>query len=174
MYHAEVFVTPTTKLEAHDRNIARAEAVAEGLIDGATFDRAAAICLELYAFGVRHAAARGLIFVDTKYELGRLDGALVVSDEINTPDSSRYWYADTYQALFDAGQDQRKLDKEYVREWLAAQGFRGDGQPPALTDEVRVEAAKRYIQAYELITGLEFKPHDGPIRERVRKALGAK
>ena len=101
-----------------------------------------------------------------------MDGQLAVSDELNTPDSSRYWYADTYQALFDAGRDQRKLDKEYVREWLAARGFRGDGPPPALTDEVRVEAAKRYIQAYEQITGLEFVVHDGPIAARIRRNLG--
>jgi phosphoribosylaminoimidazole-succinocarboxamide synthase len=166
-------ITPTTKHEKHDRNISREEAIAEGLIDAGTFDAAAAICLKLYEFGVRHAASRGLIFVDTKYELGRLDGKLVISDEINTPDSSRYWYADTYAELFAAGRDQRKLDKEYVREWLAAQGFRGDGLPPALTEEVRIEAAKRYIQAYEIITGLEFMPPDGPIKDRVRRALKA-
>jgi len=151
-------VTPTTKHEKHDRNISREEALTEGLIDGPTFDEAAALCLKLYEFGVKHAASRGLIFVDTKYELGRLDGHLVVSDELNTPDSSRYWYTDTYAELLAAGRDQRKLDKEYVREWLAAKGFRGDGAPPALTDEVRMEAARRYIEAYELITGRAFEP----------------
>ena len=111
--------------------------------------------------------------VDTKYEIGRLDGRLVISDEIHTPDSSRYWFADTYESLFKAGKDQRKLDKEYVREWLAAQGFRGDGGPPRLPDDIRVEAARRYIEAYELITGLEFKAVAGPIADRVRKALSA-
>jgi phosphoribosylaminoimidazole-succinocarboxamide synthase len=130
------------------------------------------MCLRLYDFGVRHAATRGLIFVDTKYEIGRLDGKLVVSDEINTPDSSRYWYTDTYEDLFARGEDQRKLDKEYVREWLAAQGFRGDGTPPALPDEVRIEAARRYIQAYELITGREFEISDEPVAERIQRALG--
>jgi phosphoribosylaminoimidazole-succinocarboxamide synthase len=164
-------ITPTTKLEKHDRNLAREEAIAEGLIDGATFDAAAALCLKLYEFGVQHAAARGLIFVDTKYEIGRIGGELIVSDEINTPDSSRYWFADTYRARFEAGDDQRKLDKEYVREWLVAQGFRGDGTPPRLPRAVRVEAAKRYIQAYELITGLPFVAHDEPIRDRIRQAL---
>ena len=166
-------VTPTTKHEKHDRNISRDEAISEGLIDGATFDAAAEICLRLFDFGVRHAASRGLIFVDTKYEIGRLDGALVVSDEINTPDSSRYWYADTYADLFAAGQDQRKLDKEYVREWLAARGFRGEGEPPVLTEEVRIEAAKRYIQAYEQITGMSFVASDEPIKDRVGRALAA-
>jgi phosphoribosylaminoimidazole-succinocarboxamide synthase len=169
---AAPILTPTTKHEAHDRNVSRAEALSEGLIDGATFDSAADICFRLYDAAVRHSARQGLIFVDTKYEIGKLNGKLVVSDEIHTPDSSRYWYADTYQALFDRGQDQRKLDKEYVREWLVAQGFRGDGPIPVLTDDVRVEAARRYIQAYEIVTGLPFKPIEGPIQERVRQALG--
>lgn len=164
---AEPIITPTTKLEKHDRNVSREEAINEGLIDGETFDAAAEICLKLYAFGVEHAAKQGLIFVDTKYEIGRLNGELVVTDEINTPDSSRYWYTDTYEELFAAGEEQRKLDKEYVRTWLAGQGFLGDGTPPALTDEIRIEAAKRYISAYELITGVDFAVSDEPVAERI-------
>lgn len=164
-------LTPTTKHEKHDRNVSRKEAIDEGLIDGATFDEAAKICFGLYNRGVKLAAERGLVFVDTKYELGKLNGKIVVSDEINTPDSSRYWFADTYQSLFNAGKDQRKLDKEYVREWLAAQGFRGDGNPPPLTDEVRIEAAKRYIQAFETVTGREFIVHEGSAVERMEKNL---
>ncbi|MBL7115824.1 MAG: phosphoribosylaminoimidazolesuccinocarboxamide synthase [Kiritimatiellae bacterium] len=169
----EPIITPTTKHEKHDRNVSREEAIDEGLIDGETFDAAADICRRLYDFGVQHAASRGLIFVDTKYEIGRYDGALTISDEINTPDSSRYWYADTYQELFDAGEEQRKLDKEYVRTWLAAQGFVGEGDIPVITDEIRVEAAKRYIKAYELITGEEFVVSDEPVQERVAAALVA-
>lgn len=164
-------LTPTTKHEVHDRNVSREEAIAEGLIDAATFDAAAAICLDLYNYGVELAAKRGLILVDTKYELGLLDGKIVVSDEVNTPDSSRYWYADTYAARFAAGEPQRTIDKEYVRQWLAKEGFTGDGTPPVLPDEVRVEAAKRYIQAYELITGQPFKVSDEPVGIRVAKAL---
>ncbi len=164
-------LTPTTKHEEHDRNVSREEAIAEGLIDAATFDAASAICLNLYNYGVALSAKRGLILVDTKYELGLLDGKIVVSDEVNTPDSSRYWYADTYAARFAAGEPQRTIDKEYVRQWLAAQGFTGDGTPPVLPVEVRVEAAKRYIQAYELITGQPFKVSDEPVGSRVSKAL---
>lgn len=164
-------ITPTTKHEKHDRNVSREEALGEGLIDGDTFDAAAEICLKLYQRAVEFAATRGLIFVDTKYELGVLDGELVVTDEVNTPDSSRYWFADTYDELFKAGENQRKIDKEYVREWLAAQGFRGDGDPPPLSDEVRVEAAGRYIKAYELVTGKEFEVSDTPVRERVAQVL---
>ena len=164
-------LTPTTKHEAHDRNVSREEAISEGLIDAATFDAAAEICFKLFAAGQAFAAQRGLILVDTKYEIGRLNGKLVVSDEIHTPDSSRYWFADAYDELFRAGKDQRKLDKEYVREWLAAQGFKGDGEPPALTDEVRLEAARRYIAACEAVTGQPFIPAQGDITQRVRDAV---
>jgi phosphoribosylaminoimidazole-succinocarboxamide synthase len=167
-------LTPTTKHEKHDRPVSREQAIAEGLIDAATYDAAARICFRLFDAGVRHAAARGLILVDTKYELGRRDGRLLVSDEIHTPDSSRYWFADTYESLFAAGRDQRKVDKEYVREWLVAQGFRGDGEPPRLPDEVRLEAARRYIQVYELVTGREFVASDEPVRLRIERALRAK
>ncbi|MFO7535690.1 MAG: phosphoribosylaminoimidazolesuccinocarboxamide synthase [Kiritimatiellia bacterium] len=171
---ARPILTPTTKHEEHDRNISREEAIKEGLIDGALFDKAADLCFKLFKRGQEFAATRGLILVDTKYEIGMRDGQLTVSDEIHTPDSSRYWFADTYAALFAAGQDQRKLDKEYVREWLAAQGFRGDGKPPALTDEVRIEAARRYIQAYEVVTGLEFTVTGEPVADRMLRNLKAK
>jgi phosphoribosylaminoimidazole-succinocarboxamide synthase len=166
-------LTPTTKHEKHDRPISREEAIQEGLIDPATFDDAADICFRLFEAGQKHAAAQGLILVDTKYELGRLNGTLVVSDEIHTPDSSRYWFADTYADLFKAGRDQRKIDKEYVREWLVAQGFRGDGVPPALPDDIRVEAARRYIQAYEQVTGRAFTVTDEPVAERIARNLKA-
>jgi len=166
-------LTPTTKLEEHDRSISKEEAISEGLIDSETFDKAADICFKLYQRAAEYALSRGLIFVDTKYELGQIDGKMVVSDEVNTPDSSRYWYADTYDELFAAGKSQRKIDKEYVREWLAAQGFLGDGEPPVLPEEVKVEAAKRYIKAYEMITGQDFIVDETPIAERVEKALKA-
>jgi len=171
---ARPILTPTTKHEKHDRPISREKAIAEGLIDAKTFDAAADMCFRLFDAGVKQAAGRGLLLVDTKYEIGRWNGQLVVSDEIHTPDSSRYWFSDTYERLFKAGQDQRKVDKEYVREWLVSQGFRGDGTPPALPDPVRVEAARRYIQAYETITGLEFKVTDEPVESRILAALRQK
>ena len=164
-------LTPTTKLEKHDRPISREEAIAEGLIDAASFDACARICFGLFDAGVKEAAKRGLILVDTKYEIGRRNGQFVISDEIHTPDSSRYWFADTYEELFKAGKEQRKLDKEYVREWLVSQGFRGDGQPPVLPDDVRIEAARRYIQAYELVTGQPFIVDDEPISRRLDRNL---
>lgn len=164
-------LTPTTKLEAHDRPVSRQEAIAEGLIAAELFDAAADICFRLFEFGGRFALQRGLILVDTKYELGLRDGRLMVSDEIHTPDSSRYWFADTYANCFARGADQRKLDKEYVREWFAARGFRGEGVPPTIPDDVRVEAARRYIQSYETITGQEFVPVDEPVAERIMRNL---
>ena len=166
-------LTPTTKHEKHDRPISRAEAISEGLIDAATFDDAADICFRLYKRGVELAARRGLILVDTKYEIGRLNGKLVLSDEVHTPDSSRYWFSASYEELFAAGKEQRKLDKEYVREWLAARGFLGDGAPPPLPEDVRVEAARRYVEAYELIAGRKFALHPEPILDRVRSAMRA-
>ena len=167
-------LTPTTKLEAHDRPISREEALAEGLVTAELFDAAADICLRLFDFGVRYAAMRGLILVDTKYELGRRNGQLTVSDEIHTPDSSRYWFADTYATLFAQGADQRKIDKEYVREWFAARGFRGEGVPPPMPDDVRLEAARRYIQSYETIIGLEFVVTDEPVEQRIAANLRKK
>jgi phosphoribosylaminoimidazole-succinocarboxamide synthase len=167
-------LTPTTKHEKHDRPVSREEAIKEGLIDAESYDTVAGICFRLFQRGVEHAKSRGLILVDTKYEIGRYNGQFVVSDEIHTPDSSRYWFSDTYEELFKAGKEQRKIDKEYVREWLAARGFRGEGEPPALTDEVRIEAARRYIQAYEQVTGLDFKVHKGPIHARIQQAMAGR
>jgi phosphoribosylaminoimidazole-succinocarboxamide synthase len=164
-------LTPTTKHEKHDRPISREEAIQEGLIDAATYDAAAELCFKLFDVGVQHAAKQGLILVDTKYEIGKLNGKLVVSDEIHTPDSSRYWFADTYDSLFQAAKEQRKIDKEYIREWLVSQGFRGDGLPPELTAEVRIEAAKRYIQAYEQVTGQTFTVTDEPVAARIANNL---
>lgn len=163
----EPILTPTTKHEKHDRPVSREEAIKEGLISAADYDAVADICFKLFRRGQEHARSMGLILVDTKYEIGKLNGKFVLSDEVHTPDSSRYWFADTYEELFKAGKDQRKLDKEYVREWLADRGFTGDGNPPELTEEVRVEAAKRYIQSYEVITGKQFIASDKPPLERI-------
>jgi len=167
-------ITPTTKLEAHDRPISREEAIRESLVTVETFDEAANICMKLFDYGTQFARKRGLILVDTKYELGRRNGKLIVSDEIHTPDSSRYWYADSYESLFSAGKDQRKLDKEYVREWFVEKGFRGEGVPPPMPDDVRMEAARRYIEAYETITGAEFKITDEPAISRMERNLKEK
>ena len=168
-------VTPTTKAAKgeHDVNASKAELVEMGLIDAALFDELEARCLKLFAHGQALAAERGLILVDTKYELGRTkDGAIVLIDEIHTPDSSRYWYVDGYDEAMAAGEHPRSLDKEYVRTWLVSQGFHGDGAPPALPDEVRVEAAARYIETYEQMTGRSFEPDlSAPVERLAGKLL---
>lgn len=165
-------LTPSTKLEEHDRNIGRADAVGAGLVSAALFDRIADISFALFARGTEVAAQRGLILVDTKYEFGVLDDDVLLIDEVHTPDSSRYWYADTYDELFADGKDQRALDKEPLREWFVERGFRGDGIPPALPDHVRVATAERYIALAEEITRHPFVPTPDTAAERVRSLFG--
>jgi phosphoribosylaminoimidazole-succinocarboxamide synthase len=150
-------ITPSTKeAEGHDQPISCAEVVARGLVPEPLWRQVEEKALALFTRGQELAARNGLILVDTKYEFGTLDGRLVLVDEIHTPDSSRYWYAEGYEARFEAGEKQRELDKEWFRRWLVSQGWMGDGVPPKITDEARIETAKRYVEAYEVITGREF------------------
>lgn len=169
-------LTPSTKAAKgdHDVSVSRAELLAMGRIDPEMFDRAAAIAEALFAAGVAHAAHQGLILADTKYELGLRDGELVVIDEIHTPDSSRYWYADDYAERLARAEEPRSLDKEYVRRWLAGEAkWTGDGPPPVMPDEIRIEAARRYIASYELVTGQPFVPDTREPVARIARALGA-
>jgi phosphoribosylaminoimidazole-succinocarboxamide synthase len=168
-------LTPTTKAEkgAHDENVSRQQIIEQGLLPAGDFDAAAEMCARLFAFGQQEAARRGLILVDTKYELGRRpDGTLCFIDEIHTPDSSRYWFADDYQARLDGGQDPRGLDKDYVRRSYVEKGYRGDGPPPPMPDDVRCEAARRYIALCELVTGRPFTPDTTDPVPRIRRNLG--
>ncbi len=168
-------LTPATKapLGEHDVSGSREEILATGRVSARDFDEGAEIAMALFAAGQRITAERGLILVDTKYELGRTkDGKLVVIDEIHTPDSSRFWQAASYQARFEAGQDPETFDKDFVRRWYLAQGYKGDGPPPPMSDDVRVGAAERYITAYEQITGLPFSPDTAPPLARIRGNLG--
>jgi phosphoribosylaminoimidazole-succinocarboxamide synthase len=171
---AEPLLTPTTKAAKgeHDETISREEAISRGLISEELFDRAASMTRALFEEGMRWADRQGLILVDTKYELGIDEsGELVVIDEIHTPDSSRYWYRDTYDRVMSEGRDPEALDKEYVRRWLASNGYTGQGSPPTLPEEVRCEAAARYIEAYERVTGLPFEPASDEPVARIRRNL---
>jgi phosphoribosylaminoimidazole-succinocarboxamide synthase len=168
-------LTPTTKAPkgSHDENVSREQILAMGLLTAQDFDAAARMCAELFAFGQQEAARRGLILVDTKFEIGRRpDGTLCFIDEILTPDSSRYWFADDYQARFTRGEEPRGLDKDYVRRSYGERGYRGEGPPPAMPDEVRREAARRYISLCELITGQPFAPDTEEPTARIRRNLG--
>lgn len=168
-------LTPSTKAAkgGHDVSASRDEILALSGIAPADFDAAADIAMALFAAGQRIAADRGLILVDTKYELGKTrDGRIVVIDEIHTPDSSRYWKTATYEARFAAGQDPESFDKEYLRRWLAERGFTGDGPIPAIPDEIRVEATLRYLEAIETLTGEAFVPNLEEPSARMRRNLG--
>ena len=151
----------------------REEIIAKGDVTAAEFDRAAEIAIALFATGQKLCAERGLILVDTKYELGKTkDGEIIVIDEIHTPDSSRFWIDATYQERFSAGVDPEPLDKDFVRRYYTALGYRGDGDPPELPNEVRVGAAKRYVEAFERITGETFEPNTESPLPRIAKNLG--
>ena len=157
-------VTPTTKAEigAHDQNISKEEIIARGLVSREDYETLERYALALFARGSEMAARHGLILVDTKYEFGKRDGEITLIDEIHTPDSSRYFYADTYQEHFDKGLPQRQLSKEFVREWLMENGFQGRAgeRVPEMTDDIVAGISERYIELYENITGEKFhKPH---------------
>jgi phosphoribosylaminoimidazole-succinocarboxamide synthase len=168
-------LTPATKakLGEHDVSLSREKILELGTITERDFDAAADIAMKLFSAGVKTCAERGLILVDTKYELGKTkNGDIVVIDEIHTPDSSRFWLASTYDERFSAGLDPEPLDKDFVRRYYTALGYRGDGDAPELPPEVRIGASKRYMEAFEKITGETFTPDlDDPL-PRIAKNLG--
>lgn len=156
----EPVLTPTTKFEVHDRNLTPMEAVAEGLLSAETWAQLSKTALELFEFGQKTAAAKGLLLVDTKYEFG-LDerGDIVLIDEIHTQDSSRYWLGETYQERIAAGQEPENYDKEYMRLWFKDQfDPYADTPAPAAPDEIIGELARRYVYVYEQLTGQKFVP----------------
>lgn len=160
----EPIITPTTKAELglHDEDISKAEILARGLVSPADYELLEQYTLALFRRGTEMAARRGLILVDTKYEFGKRDGKIYLIDEIHTPDSSRYFYADGYQERFDRGEAQRQLSKEFVREWLMDNGFQGKAgqQVPEMTDAIVDSISDRYIELFENITGESFDKAD--------------
>jgi phosphoribosylaminoimidazole-succinocarboxamide synthase len=167
-------ITPSTKAAHgdHDESVSGEEIVSRGVLSKEDYEKIAQATLKLYARGVEIAAKQGIILVDTKYEFGRTAGGeIVLIDEIHTPDSSRFWFADEYEKRLASGEEQKKIDKEYLREWLAERGFRGEGEIPAPPDDIKAETARRYIEAYELITGRKFEAEVGPVLERIKKNL---
>lgn len=156
-------LTPTTKAdEGHDENISREEIISRGIVAEDIYSQVEKYALALFARGSEMAAKRGLILVDTKYEFGIHDGKVILIDEIHTPDSSRYFYAEGYEERFAKGEEQRQLSKEFVRQWLIANGFMGKlGQKvPEMTPQYCDEVSKRYIELYEHIVGEKFIPAD--------------
>ena len=177
--HAQLpqpILTPSTKAPKgdHDISASRAEILQISGMPAGDFDAAAEMAMALFREGQHICRERGLILVDTKYEFGKTaDGQIVVIDEIHTPDSSRFWYSESYEARFHAGLDPESFDKEYVRRFLVDQGYRGEGPIPVIPDDVRVEATRRYIEAVDRITGAPFVPNLEEPSTRMKKNLAA-
>lgn len=167
-------ITPTTRATGpggRDERITGAEIVARGLVPADIYRRIEEVALALFARGGQVAARAGLILVDTKYEFGLCQGELTLIDEVHTPDSSRFWRADTYPERLAAGQEPQSYDKELVRLWYAERGYTGDGEPPAWSSELALQVAERYIDLYERLTGRAFRPGEYPAGPRLERNL---
>lgn len=171
----EPILTPTTKAtEGHDEDISRDEIIAQGLVSGEDYAKLEDYTLKLFRRGTEMAEEKGLILVDTKYEFGKKDGKIYLIDEIHTPDSSRYFYLDTYMERFNKGEQQRQLSKEFVRQWLIDKSFQGkEGQQmPEMADTFVSEVSERYIELYEKITGESFvKEETRDVKERIERNI---
>ena len=171
----EPIITPTTKAEAgHDENISKEEIIARGIVSREDYEVMERYTRLLFARGQQMAEEKGLILVDTKYEFGKRDGKVVLIDEIHTPDSSRYFYADGYQERFEKGEPQRQLSKEFVRQWLMDHGFMGrkGEMVPEMTPEFCESVTDRYVELYEHITGSRFvKEECSDIEDRIRRNI---
>ena len=170
----EPIITPTTKAdEGHDLNISKEEIIAQGLVSAEDYAQIEDYTRKLFARGQEIAARQGLILVDTKYEFGKRDGKIYLIDEIHTPDSSRYFYADGYEEKLAKGEPQRQLSKEFVRQWLIEHNFMNEPgqQMPEITDEYAESVSERYIELYEHITGETFSKADfeGDIASRIER-----
>ncbi len=167
-------ITPSTKAAhgEHDANLSGIEAVERGLVTMEEWEQLSQYALGLYMRGVEVAARQGVILVDTKYEFGRdASGKIMIIDEIHTPDSSRFWIAETYAERMAAGKEPDNINKEYLRLWLANQGYVGEGEVPAIPEDVIVETAEKYIKAFEMITGQSFVGHPGEVLPRIEENL---
>ena len=170
----EPIITPTTKAdEGHDENISKEEIIAQGIVSKEDYEVMEKYTRALFDLGTKIAAEKGLILVDTKYEFGKRDGKVYLIDEVHTPDSSRYFYAEGYQEKFEAGQPQKQLSKEFVRQWLIDHNFMNQpGQVmPEITDEYAESVSERYIELYEHIIGEKFVKAEGDedIAARIEK-----
>lgn len=169
-------ITPTTKggPTGHDERLEPREVVEKGYLDAELWTRVQDAAFALFARGTEVAARAGLILVDTKYEFGLAeDGSLLLIDEVHTPDSSRFWLASSYDERFEAGLEPESKDKEFVRLFYAEKGYRGEGEPPKLSDSVWVKTSRLYQELYERLTGQTFVPASYPAQARVLKALDA-
>lgn len=170
----DIIVTPSTKAESgHDIYISKEEIINEKMVDKDVYEEMEEAAIKLFEFGQEFCRKNGLILVDTKYEMGVKEEDIMLIDEIHTQDSSRFWIADTYEELFKNGKDPEILDKEIFREWLMATypdifpNIEPDQMIPPISDEIKIELAKRYMRSYKKITGLDFKPEVGAVEQRI-------
>jgi phosphoribosylaminoimidazole-succinocarboxamide synthase len=171
---SEAIITPTTKggETGHDERLTIAQVSEGGYLDQGTWDTIQKAALALFARGQEVAEKTGLILVDTKYEFGRLpNGEVAVIDEIHTPDSSRFWALDSYEERIGAGQEPENYDKEFLRLEYAKLGYRGDGEPPVMPQELWIRVSQRYIELFVRLTGQEFEAGNYPVPERIVKNL---
>ena len=168
-------LTPTTHAavgsKGHDERLTKEAIIKRKIVDKKIFLRMEEAAFELFKFGSRWCRQRGLILVDTKYEFGMYDGKAMLIDEIHTPDSSRFWIADSYEYRIKRGLEPENFDKEFLRLWYAKKGYTGNGKPPSMSKQLIVDLTKRYIGVYERITGRKFKAFPYPIEERIKRAL---
>lgn len=171
----EPIITPTTKaVEGHDEDISREAILRNRLVDEQDYRTMEDYSRRLFNYGTQHAAQQGLVLVDTKYEFGKAGNEVLLIDEIHTPDSSRYFYADAYQSNFETGKPQKQLSKEFVREWLMENGFQGrpGEQIPEMTDAFVDQVSQRYIELYARITGRSFIPaHEPDLLKRIEQNM---
>jgi phosphoribosylaminoimidazole-succinocarboxamide synthase len=170
----EPIITPTTKGREgeHDERITCAEVVERGLLDADTWEQVQEAALAVFRRGQEIARKGGLILVDTKYEFGRTpDGTVMIIDEVHTPDSSRFWLAESYEERMARGEEPENFDKEFLRLWYADHGYRGDGEPPEPTSELIAQVSERYIGLYEMLSGRAFEPGAYPANARISSAL---
>jgi phosphoribosylaminoimidazole-succinocarboxamide synthase len=169
-------ITPTTHgggKNGHDERLTREEIINRKIVSPKLYAQMEKAALALFAYGSAHCKKRGLILVDTKYEFGLYKGKLMLMDEIHTPDSSRFWVSESYQARIKKGLEPENFDKEFLRLWYAKRGYRGDGKPPVMTKGLILSVAKRYIAVYEKTTRMKFAGFSYPIEDRIAKAITA-
>jgi len=172
----EPVITPTTHGDptgkgGHDERLTREEILSSDLVDPEIYKQMEKVAIELFKKGSEVALKSGLILVDTKYEFGLIDGKLTLMDEIHTPDSSRFWKADTYEERIAKGEEPENFDKEFLRLWYVEKGYKGDGEPPEMSQELIVALSKRYIEVYEKLTGKIFEAFEYPIEERIKENI---
>lgn len=172
----EPVITPTTHGDptgkgGHDARLTRDEILESDLVDPEIYKQMEKVAIELFKRGSEIALKQGLILVDTKYEFGLIDGKLILMDEIHTPDSSRFWKADTYEERFDKGEEPENFDKEFLRLWYKDKGYTGDGEPPEMSQELIVALSQRYIEVYEKLTGNTFEGFEYPIEKRIEENI---